>query len=1074
MAISNNAPVTIVLDAFDECDRDRSPILIECLKDVIRQSPENIRVFISTRPFPAIEKELSPEQSLEVTSRDNGKDVRVFIDTMLEENIKDKKLLKGSVSEKLKAHIVDTLTDRADNMFLYASLLLSQLCDQNRHDDEDSIRKKLDRLPKNLTEIYDHVMEEIHDDINNSERSCQIAQNTFKWLLHAQKPLDSDQFLEAILPTKGKATYDEVIEACRTLVVHEKTKFEFAHYSVREHIGRMALYNPSQCHFVATQSCLGILNTSLGADRTKGDLSDAQDSFNRYALVYWPVHYEGIQLNHADKRWEVIHLQLRNFLLQGRVKTNKYADWFSRAQKMVKELGDNESLSSKLSAIQSNPPTPLFAACVFGIADIIGKFGRDLDGLNKRNFHGQTALCLAIENHKFELVKALLSRRFPADKNQLNVKAVEQFEQCDPKSFDHQTRPSTIIYASALQAAAANGAIEIAEYLIKEGVHIDLVAGYYGSALQAAALGGHESMVSLLLRNGAEPNSQGGHHGNALQAAAASGHANIINLLLENQPPALVNVPGGFYGSALMAAICSGSSDSVWTLLEEKADPNKKTKVHGSPLVEATNKGQGYGEIVSLLLENEATAELAHQGTSLHLLHQAAMYGMIDLAEYCLEKGKCNINMTTTEGPRYHMWLGEVVKETTPLSFACAEGKEEMVSFLLDHNASIEHGRDDSSALWTAAYGGNAGIVNLIIKASETRHDSAAAQRFINRPSHAGGASALWLAARAGSVDAVRQLLDLKADYKGNDFNITPLLITATADRPKVVELLFKYHEDGKIKGNFSIDERDKNGKTALFEACTRSFRDTSGLLLNFGADYSIPDFGNSTPLHAAVRGDRGNIALIALLLEHASKDPDKPKFQRFLNYKNDRSKTALMAAAERDRSLIISLLLDPRYGVDYFEVDKDGFTALHWCAYRNQRAAVRTLLEATSKDKTENGNRFKRFINHQGKANGASALIDASNRGWQEVTEMLLSYGAAYDCYDFWGHSPLHQAVVHGHREVFKIVLRYALGSKDEDEARFRRFLNAPNMWGRTALALTHDRNRPVMMQLLMEQGAE
>ena len=143
---------------------------------------------------------------------------------------------------------------------------------------------------------------------------------------------------------------------------------------------------------------------------------------------------------------------------------------------MVKRLQDDKYLSSKLNHIETIPPTALFAACIFGIDDLIGKFGRELDGLNKRNARGQTALSLAIENNKIDVVKALLSRRFPADLNLLNVRAVQQFE-----DFDSEKKPDIISYASALQCAAATSRLEIAEFLILEGAYINLVAGFVGA-----------------------------------------------------------------------------------------------------------------------------------------------------------------------------------------------------------------------------------------------------------------------------------------------------------------------------------------------------------------------------------------------------------------------------------------------------------------------------------------------------------------------------------------------------------------------------------------------------------------
>ena len=178
---------------------------------------------------------------------------------------------------------------------------------------------------------------------------------------------------------------------------------------------------------------------------------------------------------------------------------------------MVKPLEDDKYLTPKLNALRArkpHPPSSLFAACVFGLEDLITRFGREVDGLNVCNEHGQNALCLAIENNKFEAVKALLSRRFPADLNLINVEAVQQFEEWDP------VRPPKVkLYASPMQCAAASGTLAIAEFLIEQGAHLDLVAGYFGSPLQAACLHGHTAIVELLLKKGAEPNSQGGFHG---------------------------------------------------------------------------------------------------------------------------------------------------------------------------------------------------------------------------------------------------------------------------------------------------------------------------------------------------------------------------------------------------------------------------------------------------------------------------------------------------------------------------------------------------------------------------------
>ncbi|KAL8725869.1 MAG: hypothetical protein Q9181_006253 [Wetmoreana brouardii] len=182
--------------------------------------PENIKILNSTRSFPAIEDNLRVDQSIEVTSENKGGDVKTFIRKTLQARIDDQFLLNGSVSDGLRNDIEETLTKRAQNKFLYVSLLLEQLCDKNRLDDEISIRRKLEGLPK------------------------------------------------------------------KTL--------------------------PKQ---------------------------------------------------------------------------------------KIKLLKDNTYLASKFNALRSSLLTPLFAASVFGIEDLVGKSGRNPDELNKCNEQGQTALCLAIENN---------------------------------------------------------------------------------------------------------------------------------------------------------------------------------------------------------------------------------------------------------------------------------------------------------------------------------------------------------------------------------------------------------------------------------------------------------------------------------------------------------------------------------------------------------------------------------------------------------------------------------------------------------------------------------------------------
>ena len=641
-----------------------------------------------------------------------------------------------------------------------------------------------------------------------------------------------------------------------------------------------------------------------------------------------------------------------------------------------------------------------------------------------------------------------------------------------------------------------------------------------------------------------------------------------------------------------MAAIYSGSSDTVLELLEEGADPNLKSKSYKIPLEEAASLGHTKKEIVSHLLSNNAEANLEPKATGVHLLHHAAMYNMIDLAEYCLDNGYkidgFKIDMATTEGPNYPQRFGDFPSEMTPLAYACAEGHVEMVDLLLRRGAPFENDKENSAILWIAAYQGHASIVSLLIERFKTKYRSneELARWLEQRPSPSSGHPIMFAAASSGNAEVVRVLIEQGAKYELSSFGSTPLFATARFACPHVTRLLLEYgkektidvrinqrnhmgrtalflaclhnrpivtkllleagadyciggaagatplhvashqdtsnivrilldkasqnpetlhnflnvrHESGrpalmeaaergrlsnvnlllergadyttqeneentalhyairsgsidivkallnKAKGNH-VDEpyrlldflnhKNHEGKTALFEAAWRNQESVIALLMEYGADYSIANNNSSTPLHVASHFPHKGV--VSILLEHARTNLTQQRLQDFMNHRNRWGKTALIDAAEMNRPNIVTLLL--RYGADYSITDNDLFTALHYCVFRNHAACVHRLLEAVSQDRTDNGEKFKRFLNQQGKPNGASALHDAALQNLVEMAKLLLSYGAAWDTYNFRKRSPLSVAVNWGHVDVAIAIIEHARKSNDDSIAKTRR----------------------------------
>ncbi|KAL8725870.1 MAG: hypothetical protein Q9181_006254 [Wetmoreana brouardii] len=573
--------------------------------------------------------------------------------------------------------------------------------------------------------------------------------------------------------------------------------------------------------------------------------------------------------------------------------------------------------------------------------------------------------------------------------------------------------------------------------------------------------------MELLLRNNAEPNSQGGFFGNALQAASAAGHVDIINLLLEHKPPPIISAPGGRYGSALMAAIRSGSSDTVFALLEEKADPNLRSKVHGRPLEKAVDMGYAGEDIVKDLLEFKAEADVSPKGKAIHILHKAAIYNMPELVIYCLEAG-CDISMTTTEGPSYRRRFGEFAREMTPLAFACAEGHDAMVRLSLRRGASLERHEDPSAVLWVAAYKGRADVVDTLISTFKAAHDPRQTATFIDqRPSPRSGYPILFAAATSRSSDTVGKLLDYGAKYESSHYNM--LLATATFGRYLNAKCLLDYDRQGRI--DVCIEKRASNGRTAVFEACEKNRQRIVKCLLDLGADYTIPDKYNSTPLHAATHHEI--FGVISALVKKASEKNDPVAFHRFLNTQGVHDQTAMIHAAERGRLSYVNLLLD--LGADYTITGDRGNTPLICAGQGGYDDVIIALLEK-AKAADSDMRPFEHFLKAKN-IDSRTALIDPVRTNKVPTVRLILSY--CIECYSgkTADVTPLHSACYRGFTDIVALLLeRFA---QDLDIARSRSFLNKSSRQGRTALmdaVLPKERNQPRMdiIEMLLDHGTD
>ncbi|KAI4264838.1 MAG: hypothetical protein L6R42_000084 [Xanthoria sp. 1 TBL-2021] len=277
-------------------------------------------------------------------------------------------------------------------------------------------------------------------------------------------------------------------------------------------------------------------------------------------------------------------------------------------------------------------------------------------------------------------------------------------------------------------------------------------------------------------------------------------------------------------------------------------------------------------------------------------------------------------------------------------------------------------------------------------------------------------------------MDITTILLDYGADATiPRKDEMTTLQHASYDGRLDLVKLLLDHTQQKLTPERFNayLNHRNELGKTALYD----SIRSATGhpelevfrLLLDRGADYTIPKKHDVSPLHAAAY--HGNVTVVSTLLSHSSKKDSPEDFQALINARNDEGKTPLHDACEKGRQRVTKLLMD--FGADYTLADDNGRTALHWCVPRDQIKTMQVLLdEASSRDKNGGDNRsrsaiFRNFIDARTRTTFSTALCDASIKGSLEIVSLLLENDADDQLGDESNILPLEHAIAQNHTEV-------------------------------------------------------
>ncbi|HBL98999.1 TPA: hypothetical protein DDZ86_05150 [Candidatus Dependentiae bacterium] len=271
---------------------------------------------------------------------------------------------------------------------------------------------------------------------------------------------------------------------------------------------------------------------------------------------------------------------------------------------------------------------------------------------------------------------------------------------------------------------------------------------------------------------------------------------------------------------------------------------------------------------------------------------------------------------------------------------------------------------------------------------------------------------------------------------------LTLLCTYAPSLSASTLHKLVKKNEIEKVK-DFLKNNREKEiinaqnsyGKTPLYQACSKNYKDIVKLLLENGANPNIPNKDKETPLYWACA--KGYLEIVKLLLEKGANP----------NIANKDKETPLYLTCSNNFIEITRLLLENGAKVNI--LNKNGWTSLYWACCNYKLDIVKLLLEKDADVNIANKNR-------------ETPLYPACYLGYLDIVELLLKKGAKVNIPGPNGWPPLYWACAQDYEDIVKLLLK-----KGADVN-----ITGPNGW--TPLYWACSKYYLDIVKLLLKKGAD
>ncbi|QYT06145.1 Ankyrin repeat protein [Trichoderma simmonsii] len=558
---------TIILDALDESDISTYN-LCTILIEMMEESRRPVKIFISTRPDRKYLKAFQDKHIITLDASNQQKDIERFLEEKL---YSTESFIERS--QEAQDEIKQVFATRSCGMFRWVYLQVRSL---ENHITDDAVHNWARKLPRNLTEAYDQLWDNMrgYDDFD-----VDLAERAIMWVLCSITPLVTGTFLGAIryavqgstVIQKKEQTQQQILSLCQDLLTVDEARdvWMLPHASVAEYFESKG-YTRWKCDVFVSKVCLGVLENFRPEE-----IGYEDGRFAYYVTEHWSEHvgrYDqwlgtmegGNEATNADSN---LTEALERFLGSPGKSSANYRKW------------------AKNTGFVGFTPVgmALFAVCRYGLWYTLRDWWlhskMTMKMAFKKNGNGFTSLMIAAESNCLPICRRL----------------VDLIDLTHPYTAEYCT--------SALYTALYGGNYDIVKFFIME----------FANVLSAAACYQNFESVQILLKAGANVNAavHNGNFGSALVVAVKFTRPATVQLLLDHDADPNLPLKGGKYGSALEASMVEWwtredegkRKEMQHMLLDAGADPAAVLErgEHGSALAAAAFWGQK--EILMVMID---------------------------------------------------------------------------------------------------------------------------------------------------------------------------------------------------------------------------------------------------------------------------------------------------------------------------------------------------------------------------------------------------------------------------------------------------------------------------------------